>query len=98
MRNGNPVCPEKKRSFPDVIKLRRGDSSASFDGYGPIWVSETKIALIMINSETAFIRNGAVFLNLKQSATTKRDSIIAPCTKINSKSKTGVLLKIISST
>jgi hypothetical protein len=98
IRKGSPVCPEKKRSFPEVIKLRSPDSTCNLNGYGPIWVSDTNAARIIIKSDTDLRRNGAVLLKRTQSTPTKSESMIAPCTKINSKSNTGVLLKIISST
>lgn len=36
IRNGRPVCPEKNKSLPEVIKSRSLDSRSSFVGYGPM--------------------------------------------------------------
>jgi hypothetical protein len=99
MRKGSPVCPEKKRSPPNVNLFKmKFDGDAMLVGKGPICVSVIKNDRMTIKSETLFRENGTRCGLARRRMETAIQKSIDPYTKTRSTSNTGMLLKIMSVT
>jgi len=110
IKNGKPVCPEKKRSAPVLNKKKFGlfdiacrsktelPSIIVRSGNGPICVRVMKAERIKTKTAILFIVKGRVFGFERHMMVIQVPKIIGPYTNNQSTSKTGILLKKISET